>query len=79
MPNFKLHLDKRVFTLNPDKYYSCDRKVRYESEADAVAGVKLMRKKGQHGLESYQCRYGDREHWHIGHPRTKDVGTTKED
>ena len=64
----------KIFTLDADKYYSCDRKIQYPAEDLAKDGVKLMKKKGIRGLEAYRCRFsgsgfGTVVHWHIGHPK----------
>lgn len=52
---------------------SCVRKRPYESQAQADAVIKTIRKRGKQvrftGLRSYHCRFCD--HWHVGHGKRK--------
>lgn len=62
----KRYTPKRLMTGNQDKYYSCQRKVAYETRAEAEAAIKELHKKRRGGgLETYPCRYGP--HFHYGH------------
>lgn len=48
-----------------DRSFSCERKVKYNTEATALKVADHMTEKKNETIEAYKCRHCDG--WHVGH------------
>jgi hypothetical protein len=48
---------------------ACGGKEQHPNQAGAVRHLISLKHKGDYGLITYKCPFGD--HWHVGHPPRK--------
>jgi len=48
---------------------ACDGKEQHSNQAGAVRHLISLKHKGDYGLITYKCPFGN--HWHVGHPPRK--------